>query len=136
MALHCYIPLKNISQFFRRLDFPIIIKKIQLQLDLNVGGCVRRAAGVQNGTLVYESCRLYVPRVELPVELNTKLYKAIESAKFAKTINWDMLNPLVDGYNITAANRNFNFSLFTHKQLVKCCALCIETLTLKNIIGS
>ena len=118
VALHCYVPLKNISQFFRRLDFPIINQKFQLQLDLNVGGCIRRADGVQNGTLVYESCRLYVPRVELPVELNTKLYKAIESGKFVKTLNWDMMNPLVDGYNITAANRNFNFLLTNGTQAI------------------
>ena len=58
---------------------------------------------------MYESCRLLLPRVELPVELNTKLYKAIESGNFVKTLNWDMLYPIVDGYNINAANRNFNF---------------------------
>ena len=118
VALHCYVPLKNMSQFFRRLDFPIMNQKFQLQLDLNVGGYIRRADGVQNGTLVYESCRLYVPRAELPVELNTKLYKAIESGKFVKTLNWDMMNPSVDGYNITAANRNFNFLLTNGTQAI------------------
>ena len=55
VSLHCYVPLKNISQFFRRLSFPIVNQKFQLQLDLNINGCIRRANGVQDGRLVYES---------------------------------------------------------------------------------
>ena len=118
VALHCYVPLKNISQFFRRLSFPIVNQKFQLQLDLNINGCIRRADGVQDGRLVYESCQLYVPRVELPIELNTKLYKAIESGNFVKTLNWDMMDPMVDSFNITVANRNFNFLLTNGKQAI------------------
>ena len=52
VALHCYVPLKNISQFFRRLSFPIVNQEFQLQLDLNINGCIRRANGVQDGGLV------------------------------------------------------------------------------------
>ena len=68
--------------------------------------------------LVYESCRLLVPRVELPVELNTKLYKVIESGNFVETLNWDMLHPIVDGYNINAANGNFNILLTNGMEVI------------------
>ena len=51
------------------------------------------------------------PRVELPVEINTKLYKAIDSDKFVMTLNWDKIDSMVDSFNITPANRNFNFLL-------------------------
>ena len=118
VSLHCYAPLKNISQFFRRFSFPIVNQKFQLQLDLNINGCIRRANGVQDGRLVYETCQLYVPRVELPVEMNAKLYKAIDSGKFVKTLNWDMIDPIVDSFNITPANRNFNFLLTNGKQAI------------------
>ena len=56
---------------------------------------------------------LYVPRVELPVEQNAKLYIAISSGNFTKNLNWDLIDPHVDGFEITANNRNFN--LFNHK---------------------
>ena len=84
VPLNCFIPLKNISQFFRRLNFPIINQKFDIQINLNRNNCILRANGVEDGILNYESCMLYVPRVELPVEQNAKLYKAIESGKFEK----------------------------------------------------
>ena len=66
-------------------------------------------------------CQLYIPRVELPIEINTKLCKEIDSGEFAKTLNWDMTDLRVDSFNITAANRNFNFMLPNGKKpSVKC----------------
>ena len=119
VPLNCFVPLKNISQFFRRLNFPVINQKFDIQLNLNRNNCILRANGVQDGVLNYESCMLYVPRVELPVEQNAKLYKVISSGGFKKKLNWDLIDPHVDGFEITANNRNFNFLITNGKQVIK-----------------
>ena len=94
-----------------------------------------RANGVHDGVLNYESCMLYVPRVELPVEQNAKLYKAISSGGFKKKLNWDLIDPHVDGFEITANNRNFNFLITNGKQAIKkIYSSYTLTLTHKNIV--
>ena len=41
----------------------------------------------------------------------------LESLK--KKLNWDIIDPYVDGFEITAANRNFNFLITNGKQAIK-----------------
>ena len=96
-----YIPLKNISQFVRRLNFPIINNHISIDLEVNKEMSILRAAAITASTFTPVEVKLMVPEIQLPVEQNEKLYKAIGSGKFTKELKWQIATPILNN-NVNA----------------------------------
>ena len=101
-----YIPLKNLSQFIRRLDYPIINNLLRLNLQLNRNMSILRAAGITACTFIPTEAKLMVPEVKLPIQESNKLYKAIESGSFSRTVKWDIVRPILN--NNVRANSTFD----------------------------
>ena len=63
------IPLSYLSPFFRRLDFPIINNKLDLELELRGNACLIKDANVHASELVVTNTELYLPIVQLPSDV-------------------------------------------------------------------
>ena len=107
-----YIPLKNISQFIRRLNFPIINNHISIDLEVNKEMSILRAAAITASTFTPVEVKLMVPEIQLPVDMNEKLYKAIGSGKFTKELKWQITTPILN--NNVNANSNFDILIGTN----------------------
>ena len=65
--------LKNLSQFIRRLDFPIINNLLRLNLQLNRNMSILRDAAITACTFILTEAKLMVPEVKLPIQESNKL---------------------------------------------------------------
>ena len=78
------IPLKHISNFFRRLDFPIMNQLLEIEFNINTEQSILRANGVQASHFQMTNVTLFVPEVVLPTQETTKLLKQINSGILLK----------------------------------------------------
>ena len=93
------IALRDISQFMRRLNFPIMNQLFEIELNVNPTQSIIRRPG-DNGAqppvnfsepsrFVMEKAELFVPEVVLPSKQTEMLYKSISNGRFVKDIEWD-----------------------------------------------
>ena len=83
------VPLKNLCNFWRTLEMPLINCKISLQLKWSRNSII--VAGTtnnQNPIFQINDTNLYVSVVTLSTQENIKLLKQFESG-FKRTINWN-----------------------------------------------
>ena len=68
------ISLKHVSQFFRRLDFPIINQLVEIEFNINnVESILRNGAPVEPSQFIMTGVELFVPEVVLPTNENTEV---------------------------------------------------------------
>ena len=128
------MPLKNISNFFRSLNFSVINSEIFVELKWSKN-CVltskttRNAlpadavnnllavAAINNPTNVeflITDCKLYVPVVTLSAENENKLFEQLKTG-FERTIKWN--NNRSEISNQTA-NNNLNYSFEKEEKII------------------
>ena len=95
------VPLKYISQFCRRLTFPIINQLVELEVELNRTEAIFRQ-GAQASAITMTDAQLLVPEVVLPTSDNGKLMKAISSGSFTKELEWDSMDYILSNTNVVA----------------------------------
>ena len=78
------VPLKYLSNFWRSLEMPLIIRKIHLELNWSKD-CVM--SNIANKTFKITNTKLYVPVVTLSSKDNVKLTKLLEEG-FKRAIYW------------------------------------------------
>ena len=106
------VPLKYLSQFFRRLNFPVINQLMEIEMNLNsVNGIYR--VGTQPSQIVMTSAQMLLPEVILPTDENTKLMKAISSGNLVKEFEWDSVDYILTNTHV-AANTQFEVLLGTN----------------------
>ena len=128
------VPLKNISNFFRSLNFSVINSEIFVELKWSKN-CVLTskttrnalpadavnnllaAAAINNPTNVeflITDCKLYVPVVTLSAENENKLFEQLKTG-FERTIKWN--NNRSEISNQTA-NNNLNYSFEKEEKII------------------
>lgn len=85
------IPLTYLSPFFRRLNFPVINNKLDLELELRLTNCLLRAGNVQAAKVNITNTELHLPLVELPSEYEKKFFNMLDSS-YTKQIKWDHMD--------------------------------------------
>ena len=112
------VPLKYISQFCRRLTFPIINQLVELELALNHNNRLIFRRGAQASQMTMTGAQLLAPEVVLPTSENTKLMKEISSGKFVKELEWDSMDYILTNTQVTG-NNQFEVLLGTNLTGVK-----------------
>ena len=107
------IPLKYISQFCRRLTFPIINQLVEVEAQLNLSNRIIFRRGAQPSAITMTSAQLLVPEVVLPTTENGKLMKAIGSGSFIKTLEWDSADYILTNTDVRV-NEQFEVLLGTN----------------------
>ena len=84
------VPLKCVSNFFRSLEMPLVICKIDLELtwDKDCMICSNDAAAGQVVSFMITNTRLYVPIVTLSTKDNTNLTKQLNEGS-KRTVYWN-----------------------------------------------
>ena len=95
-GLKIAIPFKNLSNFGRSLEIPLINCKIELSLKC-YEECILSSAGTA-ATFKITDAKLYVPIVTLKTEDNTKLSKLL-SEGFKRPIYWNKYKIILKNYN-------------------------------------
>ena len=103
------IPLKHISNFFRRLDFTIMNQLVEIEFNINTEQSILRANGVQASRFQMFNVTLFVPEVVLPAPETTKLLKIINSGDLTKELSWDGTEIIERTTNL-AANETFSMN--------------------------
>ena len=84
------VPLKNVSNFFRSLELPLVNCKIDLELTWHKD-CIISSADTAAGQAVsfmITNTKLYVPVVTLPTKDNNDLTKQLNDG-FKRTVYWN-----------------------------------------------
>ena len=99
------VPLKNLSNFWRTLEMPLINCEVNLILIWS-STCVLAAVGDANqaATFAITNTKLIVPVVTLPTQENTKFFQQLKSG-FKSVINW---NKYLSKPELLARNPNLN----------------------------
>ena len=99
------VPLKYLSNFWRTLEMPLIIREVNLLLTWSAS-CVIVSTDVanQNATFAITDTKLYVPVVTLLQQDNAKLLEQLQSG-FKRVINW---NKYLSNPELLAENPNLN----------------------------
>ena len=99
------VPLKDLSNFWRTLEMPLINCEVNLILTWS-SDCVLIATNIQNQAATFEitDTKLYVPVVTLSTQENTKFLQQLRS-DFKRVINW---NKYLSKPELLAQNPNLN----------------------------
>ena len=99
------VPLKYLSNFWRTLEMPLIICKVNLILTWS-STCVLISTTIpnQNAIFAITDTKLYVPVVTLSTQENTKFLQQLKSG-FKRVINW---NKYLSKPELLAQNPNLN----------------------------
>ena len=109
------IALRDISQFIRRLNFPIINQLFEIEVNVDQTRSIIRAdGGPPPSRFVMEDLTLFVPEVVLPTSDSTKLYKEMTSENFVKQLEWDAVEIITSRAGVLPANTPFNELLGTN----------------------
>ena len=99
------VPLKYLSNFWRTLEIPLINCEVNPILTWS-STCVLIATNIQNQAATFEitDTKLYVPKVTLSTQENTKFLQQLNSC-FKRVINW---NKYLSKPELLAQNPNLN----------------------------
>lgn len=111
------VPLKYLSQFFRRLNFPIINQLMEIEMAFNPVNSIYRV-GAQPSEITMVNAQMLLPEVILPTNENIKLMKGISSGNFSKDFRWDATDYVLTNTNVQA-NTQFEILLGTNLVGVK-----------------
>ena len=84
--LEITVPLKDLSNFWRALEMPLINSEVNLLLTWSSACVITNSTGA--GTFEITDTKLYVPVVTLSTKENAKLLQQLKSA-FKRVINWN-----------------------------------------------
>ena len=107
------IALRDISQFIRRLNFPIMNQLFEIEFNINAVQSIIHANGVEDSKFTMGDVTLFVPEVVLPTKETQMLVKEISNGKFVKELMWDNVEVYTKTTNV-AANTPFNELLGTN----------------------
>ena len=107
------VSLKDVSQFIRRLDFPIINQLFEIEFHINSTQSIIRTAA-QQSRFVLQEVTLWVPEIALPTKETQMLYKEISGGKYTRELDWDAVEMYEETQNLTA-NTPFNSLLGTNQ---------------------
>ena len=101
------VPLKYFSNFWRSLEIPLIVCKVELKLNWTKY-CVLFAAGANNtndnpNNIIFtiKDTKLYVPVVTLSTRENPKLLN-LYSKEFGRSVNWNEYKAKSENKNETS----------------------------------
>ena len=107
------VPLKYLSQFARRLTFPIMNQLFQIEMDINDHNLAILRDGAQASQISLQSIEFIAPEVVLPTSENNKLMSALASNNFTKELSWDAADFVLEGTQVQA-NQQFDVLLGTN----------------------
>ena len=107
------IALRDVSQFMRRLNFPIMNQLFEIEFNINATQSVSRAPAVEASRFHMTGVTLFVPEVVLPTKETQRLLKEIGAGKFMKEIEWDV-SEIYTRTTDVVANTPFNELLGTN----------------------
>ena len=97
------VPLKNLSNFWRTLEMPLINCEVNLILTWSKDCVITNSTG--EGKFAITETKLYVPVVTLSTKDNEKLLQQLKSG-FKKSINWNKYESRIKTF---AQNRYLNY---------------------------
>ena len=96
------VPLKNLSNFWRTVEMPLVNCEINLILTWSSTCVITNSTGA--GTFAINDTKLYVPVVTLSTQDNAKLLQQLKSG-FKRVVNW---NKYLSKPELFAQNPNLN----------------------------
>ena len=88
LTFNLKIPLSYVSTFFRRLDFPIINQRVELQVRYRTTNAVLREEGGEV-TVDIKSAVLHLPIVEFPHKYESQIMQKLSRKSFTRELVWD-----------------------------------------------
>ena len=113
LSITVKVPLKYVSQFARRLTFPIMNQLFQIEMDINDHNLAILRDGAQASQISLQSIEFVAPEVVLPTSENNKLMSALASNNFTKELLWDAADFVLEGTQVQA-NQKFDVLLGTN----------------------